>query len=62
MPSIIATAHLETNRCELFLVNGEVIAFIPDREHWTASLGLNVGSYVDGEIKAREMGLEPDWN
>lgn len=61
MPSITATAHLDTNRCELYLVDGEVIAFIPDRENSTASLGLGVSNYTDAEVKARQMGLEPKW-
>lgn len=62
LQSIAVTAHLESNACELYIEDGEVMAYIPTKADPEAILGLSVCDYVAAEIKARAMGLEPKWN
>lgn len=63
-PISFLSAHLDSRQCELFNdgANKEIVAYIPNREHWEAMIGLNTSSYIDGEVKARAMGLESNWN
>jgi len=61
-PLSFLSEYLDSNTCELFAnESGEIIAYVPQRENYSAMIGLRVTSYVDAEIKARAMGLEPNW-
>lgn len=57
------TAYTHHRQCELYAnAQGRIIACIPTREHWEASLEIDTTSYVTAAILSQSIGFEPNWN
>lgn len=63
-PCAFVAAYLNHDTCELYAGTkcGQIVAYIPTLENWEAKLTFDAATFVEANVIAREMGLEPTWN
>lgn len=61
-PCGFIAAYVNHSQCELYLERDVIIAYIPSKATWEATITLGTTSFTTACQIAREMGLEPTWN
>lgn len=61
-PCGFVAAYVNHHECELYLEGTDIVAYIPCKATWEATLTMGTTSFVVACQVAREMGLEPTWN